>query len=70
MLHRDAHVFSPVLYTLFTHHSSLSYPPNSIIQLADNTTVLGLISNNDESAYRSEVQELAVCGSVTVTTWL
>ncbi|KAK3574123.1 hypothetical protein QTP86_003471 [Hemibagrus guttatus] len=31
---------------------------NHIIKFADDTTVLGLISKNDESAYREEVQQL------------
>ncbi|XP_078281293.1 uncharacterized protein LOC144607980 [Rhinoraja longicauda] len=40
-------------------------PPNSasmsyaVAQFADDTTVIGLISDNDESAYREEVQLLA-----------
>ena len=31
---------------------------NSIIKFADDTTVVGLITNNDESAYREEVRDL------------
>jgi hypothetical protein len=30
------------------------------IKLADNTTVVGLITNNDEMAYREEVRSLGV----------
>ncbi|KAK3541960.1 hypothetical protein QTP86_008149 [Hemibagrus guttatus] len=37
-------VLSPLLYSLFTHGS------NSIIKFADDTTVIGLISDNDEIA--------------------
>jgi hypothetical protein len=33
---------------------------NTISNFADNTTVLGLITDNDETAYREEVRELAV----------
>ena len=33
---------------------------NSIIKLADNTTVVGLITNNDETVYREEVRSLGV----------
>ena len=33
---------------------------NSIIKFADNTTVVGLISNDDETAYREEVRALGV----------
>jgi len=31
-----------------THHS------NTILKFADDTTILGLITNNDETAYREE----------------
>ena len=33
---------------------------NSIIKLADDTTVVGLITNNEEMAYREEVRALRV----------
>jgi hypothetical protein len=33
---------------------------NSIIKFADDTTVIGLISNNDETAYGEEVRALGV----------
>jgi hypothetical protein len=33
---------------------------NSIIKLADDTPVVGLITNNDETAYREEVRALRV----------
>ena len=33
---------------------------NSIIKFADNTAVVGLITNNDETAYREEVMALGV----------
>jgi hypothetical protein len=35
---------------------------NSIIKFADDTTVVGLITNNDETAYREEVRALRVLG--------
>ena len=34
---------------------------NSIIKFSDNTTVVGLITNNDKTAYREEVRALGVC---------
>ena len=52
-------VLSPLLYTLFTHDCSASSPSNLIVKFADDTTVLGLINNNDEKEYRAEVQHLA-----------
>ena len=33
---------------------------NTMIKFADDTTVVGLITNNDETAYRAEVRDLAV----------
>jgi hypothetical protein len=33
---------------------------NTIIKFADDTTVVGLITNNDETAYREEVRDLTV----------
>jgi hypothetical protein len=33
---------------------------NTIIKFADNTTVVGLITGDDESVYREEVTDLAV----------
>ncbi len=34
------------------------FSTNHIIKFADDTTVVGLITNNDESAYRREVAQL------------
>ena len=51
-------VLRPLLHTLFTHDCSPIHNTN-IIKFADDTTVLGLIRNNDESTYREEVQHLA-----------
>ena len=53
-------VLSPLLYTLYTHDFSPTHASNSIIKFADDTTVVGLISGGDESAYRDEVERLAV----------
>ena len=36
------------------------YDSNTIIKLVDDTTVVGLITNNDETAYREEVREQTV----------
>lgn len=51
-------VLSPLLYSLFTHDCIPKYGSNAIIKFADDTTVVGLISDNDESAYRDEIQHL------------
>ncbi|KAI5618995.1 gastrula zinc finger protein XlCGF28.1-like [Silurus asotus] len=51
-------VLSPLLFTLLTHDCAPTHSSNHIIKFADDTTVVGLISKNDESAYREEVQRI------------
>jgi hypothetical protein len=53
-------VLSPLLYSLFTHDCTARYNTKTIIKFADDTTVVGLITNNNETAYREEVRDLAV----------
>ena len=45
----------PVIPDCTARHDS-----NTIIKFADDTTVVGLIIDNDEMAYREEVRDLAV----------
>lgn len=52
-------VLSPMLYSLFTHDCVPAFDNNSIVKFADDTTVIGLITNGDETNYRAEVQNLA-----------
>ncbi len=51
-------VLSLLLYSLYTHDCVSSYSSTSIVKFADDTVVLGLISNNDETAYLDEVERL------------
>ncbi|KAK3557694.1 hypothetical protein QTP70_034108, partial [Hemibagrus guttatus] len=51
-------MLSPLLFTLLTHDYAAMHSSNHIIKFADDTAVVGLISKNDESAYREEVQRL------------
>ena len=51
-------VLSPLLFTLMTHDCCAKFETNHIIKFADDTTVVGLIKDNDDSAYREEVQLL------------
>ena len=53
-------MLSPLLYSLFTHVCVAMHASNSIMKFADDTTVVGLITNNDETAYREEVRTLGV----------
>ncbi|KAI5629763.1 gastrula zinc finger protein XlCGF28.1-like [Silurus asotus] len=57
-------VLSPLLFTLLTQDCVAMHSSNRKIKFADDTTVVGLIIKNDESAYRKEVQRLtAWCGA-------
>jgi gmma-aminobutyric acid receptor subunit gamma/cGMP-dependent protein kinase 2 len=59
-------VLSPLLYSLVTHDCVVMHTSNSIIKFANDTTVLGLITNNNETAYREEVRALGVgCRKIT-----
>ncbi|KAI3360244.1 hypothetical protein L3Q82_014552, partial [Scortum barcoo] len=51
-------VLSPALFTLFTSDCSAIHSTNTIVKFADDTTVVGLISDNDETHYREEIQHL------------
>ncbi|KAI3352532.1 hypothetical protein L3Q82_005477 [Scortum barcoo] len=51
-------VLSPALFTLFTSDCSAIHSTNTIVKFADNTTIVGLISDNDETHYREEIQHL------------
>ena len=53
-------VLRPRLYSLFTHDCVAMHASNSIIKSANATTVVGLITNIDEIAYREEVRALGV----------
>ncbi|XP_070299883.1 toll-like receptor 13 [Salvelinus sp. IW2-2015] len=43
-----------------TQPSEHRHDSNTIIKFADDTTVVGLITANDETAYREEIRDLAV----------
>ncbi len=48
----------PLLYSLYTHDCTATHSSNVIVKFADDTTVIGLITDNDETAYRAEVSTL------------
>lgn len=50
-------MLSPLLFILMTHDCTKQLKLY-IITFADNMAVVGIISNNDESAYRAEVKQL------------
>ena len=43
-------------FTLFTNDCTPTHSSNTIIKFADDTTIVGLISDGDERAYRNEVE--------------
>ncbi|KAI2644267.1 hypothetical protein H4Q32_026219 [Labeo rohita] len=57
-------VLRPLLFTLLTHDCTAKFSSNHIIKFTDDTTVVGLISNNDETPYREEVAQLVECSAV------
>ncbi len=52
-------VLSPLLFSLFTNDYTSKDPSVKLLKCADDTTLIGLIQDGDESAYRQQVKELA-----------
>uniref|UniRef100_A0A8C1J6G0 Reverse transcriptase domain-containing protein n=1 Tax=Cyprinus carpio TaxID=7962 RepID=A0A8C1J6G0_CYPCA len=53
-------VLSPLLFSLYTNDCTSKDPFVKLLKFADDTTLIGLIQDGDESAYRQEVEQLAV----------
>ncbi len=53
-------VLSPLLFSLYTNDCTSKDPSVKLLKFADDTTLIRLIQDSDESAYRQEVKELAV----------
>ena len=53
-------VLTNLLFSLFTHDCTARHDCNTIITFADDTTVVGLFNNNNETAYKEEVRDLAM----------
>ncbi|KAK1802734.1 hypothetical protein P4O66_021276, partial [Electrophorus voltai] len=51
-------VLSPLLYSLYTYDCTATSSSTIIVKFADDTTVMGLISDNDERAYLEEIKHL------------
>lgn len=51
-------VLSPLLYNIYTHDCTPIHTSNTIIKFADDTTLVGLVTGDDDSAYREDVQRL------------
>jgi hypothetical protein len=53
-------VLSPLLYSLFTHDCTARHNSNTIIEFADDTTVVGLNTDNNDTVYMEEVRDLTM----------
>ncbi|KAK1794669.1 hypothetical protein P4O66_001385 [Electrophorus voltai] len=51
-------VLSPLLYSLYTYDCTATSSSTIIVKFADDTVVMGLISDNDERAYLEEIKHL------------
>ncbi len=51
-------VLSPLLFTMMTHDCRARFSTNHVVKYADDTTVVGLIQEDNEQAYREEVRQL------------
>ncbi|KAK3533984.1 hypothetical protein QTP70_035007, partial [Hemibagrus guttatus] len=51
-------VLSPLLFSLYTNGCTSSHQSVKLLRFADDTTVIGLISDGDKSAYRDEMDRL------------
>ena len=51
-------VLSPLLFSLYTNDCTSGDSSVKLLKYADDTTVIGLIRDGDESAYRQEVEQL------------
>ncbi|KAK1803275.1 hypothetical protein P4O66_004061 [Electrophorus voltai] len=51
-------VRSPLLYSLYTYDCTATSSSTIIVKFADDTIVMGLISDNDERAYLEEIKHL------------
>ena len=56
-------VLSPLLFSLYTNSCTSSHQSVKLLKFAEDTTLIGLISGGDESAYRWEIDHLVTwCG--------
>ncbi len=59
-------VLSPLLFSLYTNDCTSKDPSVKLLKFADDTTLIGLIQDSDKSAYRPEVEQLAVWCSLNI----
>ena len=59
-------VLSPMLYSLFTHDCLSCHVRTKILKFADDSTVIGLITNSDESENRDQVNNSSVGATIII----
>ena len=52
-------VLSPLLFSLYSNSCTSSHQSVKLLKFADDSTIIGLISGGDESAYRWEIDHMA-----------
>ncbi|KAK3542697.1 hypothetical protein QTP86_034725 [Hemibagrus guttatus] len=52
-------ILSPLLFSVYTNDCTSTDPSVKLLKFADDTTVIGLIQDGDESAYRQKIEQLA-----------
>jgi len=57
-------VLSPLLFTLLTHDCETIYSTNQMVKFADDSTLVGLITKDDETLYSSGPQPFLSHGLV------
>ncbi len=62
----QGYALSPLLFSINTNDCTSKDPSVKLLKFADDTTLIGLIQDGDESAYRQEVKELAVWCSLNI----
>ena len=55
-------VLSPLLFSLYTHDCVAMHSSNIILKYADDTTVMGMLVDDDDTAHREETSQLALRG--------
>ncbi len=58
--HWSSCILSPLLFPLYSNECTSKEPSVKLLKFTDDTTVISFIKDGDESAYRQEVEQLAV----------
>ncbi|KAK3526918.1 hypothetical protein QTP86_004715 [Hemibagrus guttatus] len=51
-------ILSPLLFSIYTNDCTSTDPSVKLLKFVDNTTVIGLIQDGDESAYKQKIEQL------------